>query len=219
MHVHANAAISVDGKLASREREQLAISGPNDFERVDRLRASMDAVCVGVGTVLADDPSLTVPATLAEAGQPARVILDSSGRTPSDARVLSDAAPTYIVVSETASASAIEALETAGATVVQIRGKGRVDIDGAFTRLASAGLQRFMIEGGGELFYSMFAAELVDRLTLFVAPMLIGGRDAPTLVDGEGFLDRFPALALVSVEHVDAGVVLTFDVEGWNEGS
>ena len=110
VYVHVNAATSADGKLASRERSQLRISGSADFDRVDVIRAASDAVAVGVGTVLADDPSLTVKDEdrVAEreadgrAPQPARVVFDSRVRTPTDAALLDDAASTYVLVSETA---------------------------------------------------------------------------------------------------------------------
>src|SRR6056297_528662 len=103
MHVVVNAAMSADGKLSTRRREQVAISGPDDFDRVDALRADADAVMVGVGTVLADNPSLTLddPALVREredAGEsphPARVVADSHARTPPDAKLLDDTAETF----------------------------------------------------------------------------------------------------------------------------
>lgn len=216
MFVHANAAVSVDGKLATRRRRQLDISGPTDFERVDRLRADMDAVLVGVGTVLADDPGLTVLPELVEDSQPARLILDSKGRTPLDARVLSSDAPTYVIVAD-APPDRQSALSEAGATVIEAPGGDRVDVAAAFTQLSSAGIDRMLVEGGGEVLYSLFAAELVDVLTLYVAPSVIGGREAPTLVDGEGFVEEFPALELRSVERLDDGLLCEYEVNGWQK--
>lgn len=215
MHVHANAAVSVDGKLATRRREQVAISGPSDFERVDRLRAEMDAVMVGVGTVLADDPSLTVPQEFATDGQPARVVLDSTGRTPADARVLSSAAPTYIVVGGDAAVADIERLEASGATVLETTAGGRVDVNEGLGRLEAEGIERLLVEGGGEVLYSLFETAAVDVVTLYVSPSIIGGRDAPTLVDGDGFVERFPELELDAIERIDDGVLCSYSVSGW----
>ena len=220
MHVTVNAATRVDGKLASKRREQVRISGPKDFARVDRLRAESDAVLVGVGTVLADDPSLTVKdadriAAREERGespQPARIVADSRARTPPDADVLDDPAPTYLLVSEAAPADRREALEDAGATLL-IAGTECVCFPEALAALESEGLDRLMVEGGGEVIFSLFEANLVDRLSVFVGSLVIGGREAPTLADGEGFPRDFASLELEDVTRLDDGVCLSWRVE------
>ncbi|ACV10730.1 2,5-diamino-6-hydroxy-4-(5-phosphoribosylamino)p yrimidine1-reductase [Halorhabdus utahensis DSM 12940] len=219
MHVVVNAAMSADGKLSTHDREQVAISGEADFDRVDGLRADSDAVMVGVGTVLADDPSLTVddPDRIAQRGdrgdppQPARVVADSRARTPPDAQILDDEAETYLVVGERAATEKVERLESTGATVIAA-GHDRVDLSAGLDALESHGIDRLMVEGGGELIFSLFADDLVDELSVFVGPMLIGGRDAPTLADGDGFLEGFPVLDLRDVEQMDGGVLLRWDV-------
>ena len=217
MHVVVNAATSADGKLSSRRREQIAISGPEDFDRVDRIRADSDAVMVGVGTVLADDPSLTLDdperrerrVDAGAAANPARVVADSRARTPTDARILDDRATTYVLVADAAPAERAAALRDAGAEIVRA-GEERVALPAAFEELESAGVDRLMVEGGGELIFSLFDVGLVDELSVFVGPKVIGGRDAPTLADGEGFVEEFPALTLEGVERLDDGVVLTW---------
>ena len=219
MHVVVNAAMSADGKLSSRRREQIEISGPTDFDRVDQLRADSDAVMVGVGTVLADDPSLTIDdpdrrTARAERGDPenpARVVADSQVRTPTDAQVLDEAATTYLLTSEAAPPDFVTEIEETGATVVTA-GDQRVDLAAALSELEADGIERLMVEGGGELIFSLFDAGLVDELSVFVGSTVIGGRQAPTLADGEGFVEDFPALDLQSVERIDDGVLLRWDV-------
>ena len=219
MRVVVNAAMSADGKLSSERREQIAISGPDDFDRVDALRAGSDAVLVGVGTVLADDPHLTLddPERQAarrerdETAHPGRVVADSRARTPTNARILDDAATTYVLVAEAAPTDRVEALEAAGARLVTA-GDERVDLERALASLEREGVAQLMVEGGGELIFSLFEAGLADELRVFVGSKIIGGRDAPTLADGEGFVAEFPELDLRDVERVDDGVLLRYAV-------
>ena len=220
MHVVVNAAVSADGKLSSRRREQIAISGEDDFARVDRLRAEADAVAVGVGTALADDPSLVrhdeahrADGRGADADPPARVVVDSRCRTPVDAAILQGGPETYVLTSEAAPDERQEALEAAGATLLAA-GAERVDLPAALDALEREGVDRLMVEGGGELIFSLFEAGLVDELSVYVGNVVIGGREAPTLADGEGFVAGFPELDLQGVARVDDGVLLEWTVAG-----
>ncbi|SFS96240.1 2,5-diamino-6-(ribosylamino)-4(3H)-pyrimidinone 5'-phosphate reductase [Halostagnicola kamekurae] len=219
MNVVVNAAMSADGKLSSRRREQVTISGSEDFERVDRLRADSDAVVVGIGTVLADDPRLTVKdrdrrerrLENGEPANPARVVVDSNARTPPDARIVDEQAETYLCVSENAPVE--RRMNLSDRATLVTAGEKRVDLLRAFAMLQQNGLERLMVEGGGELIFSLLENGLVDELTVFVGPQIIGGRDAPTLADGDGFVENFPELSLEELEKVDDGVLLRWTVQ------
>jgi 2,5-diamino-6-(ribosylamino)-4(3H)-pyrimidinone 5'-phosphate reductase len=203
--VTVNCAMTADGKLASRTRKQLRISSGEDMERVKSLRASSDAILVGVGTILADDPHLTVKGLPPEEN-PLRVVLDSHGRTPAGAKVLDDRARTLIATTE-------ECHRTwPGAEVVRC-GKGRVDLGALMDVLEERGVRSLMVEGGGETIFSFFQAGLVDRYMVFVGSMIVGGRCSPTPADGDGFQDDdIVRLSLIDAEVLGDGVLLSYEV-------
>ena len=219
MHVVVNAAMSADGKLSTHERQQIAISGESDFDRVDSMRADSDAILVGVGTVLADDPALTVKdsgrvASRRSRGldpQPTRIVADSQARTPADTTVLDGEAKTIVLLGGHVKDTDLAKFDREGVDTI-IAGDERVDLAEACRRLESRGIDRIMVEGGGELIFSLFKADLVEELVVYVGPTIIGGRDAPTLADGDGFLDAFPELQLQGVERIDDGVLLEWNV-------
>lgn len=209
MWVVVNAAMSLDGKLATRRRDQLEISGPEDFARVAALRRSCDGILVGRGTVMADDPQLTVrDSAEAKGSDPVRVIADSLARTPVDAQVFDASAETIVLVSDAAPVNRVSKLESV-ATVVTA-GNETVEIPVALEALESCGFSKLLVEGGGELLYSVIAAGVVDSLLVYIAPFVVGGRDAPTLVDGDGFVEDFPEFTLVETTRTDTGVCLEF---------
>jgi len=184
--VSLKAAMSLDGKIATVSGESRWITGEKARAVGHRLRASHDAVLVGIGTVLADDPQLTV--RRARGRSPLRVVVDSAGRTPLDAALLSaDEVPPVITVGEDAPVERIDKLRQAGADVWMLPcAEGRVDLPALMRRLGKRDVQSILVEGGGTLSAALLAADMVDRVYFFLAPMIIGGRDAPTPVDGEG---------------------------------
>jgi 2,5-diamino-6-(ribosylamino)-4(3H)-pyrimidinone 5'-phosphate reductase len=220
-HVWVNVAMSADGKLSTRERRQVKISGKEDFSRVDLLKAGSDAIMVGIGTVLADDPSLTIksPALKEKRKErgveenPVRVVVDSRLRCPGDASVLHKGEGRRIIAC-TNRADQKKALELGAYATIIRSGGDRVNLEEVLSKLYDLGIRKLMVEGGGTLIWALFEADLVDELTCFVGNMIIGGETAPTLADGEGFFqeDRFVPLDLESADRVDEGVLLTWKV-------
>ncbi|MDV2480600.1 2,5-diamino-6-(ribosylamino)-4(3H)-pyrimidinone 5'-phosphate reductase [Methanoculleus sp. Wushi-C6] len=220
--VFVNIAMSADGKISTRERRQVRISGKEDFSRVDRIKAESDAIMVGIGTVLADNPSLTVksPDLRAErraAGRdehPIRVVVDSRGRIPLDSDILHKGTGRRIVaVSKQAPPEKLEALEEY-ATVI-VAGEETVDLTALLEELHRRGVGRLMVEGGGTLIGALFARGLVDELQTFVGNIVIGGEDAPTPADGPGLLreEDFPRLRLTEAVRLDEGLLIRWGVE------
>jgi 2,5-diamino-6-(ribosylamino)-4(3H)-pyrimidinone 5'-phosphate reductase len=221
-YVVVNVAMSADGKISTRERRQVKISGVQDFERVDRLKADSDAVMVGIGTVLADDPSLTVKseehrATRLHRGadeHPVRIVVDSSGRISLEASILQKGAGKRIIaVSCQADPKKITALQKY-ATVI-IAGEDEVDLSIMMDKLGEMGIERVMVEGGGTLIAGLISAGLVNEIYTFIGNMIIGGKDSPTFVDGEGFLQEsgFCRLTLIETLIIESGVLLHWNVE------
>ncbi|MFA4859344.1 2,5-diamino-6-(ribosylamino)-4(3H)-pyrimidinone 5'-phosphate reductase [Methanoregula sp.] len=220
-YVVINAAMSADGKLSTRERRQVKISGTQDFTRVDRLKAGCDAVMVGIGTVLADDPSLTVKSEdcrrmRKERGtdeHPARIVVDSRARTPPSASILHKGQGRRIIaVSRKADEKHVAELRK-HATVI-IAGEEEVDLRALLEELGVMGIQRLMVEGGGTLIAGLIAAGLVDEIYSFIGNIIIGGRDAPTLADGEGFVkeSEFCRLTLIESRRIEDGILLHWKV-------
>lgn len=221
-YVVVNVAMSADGKLSTRERRQVKISGEQDFARVDRLKAGCDAIMVGIGTVLADDPSLTVKGEECRVHRkkrgvdehPVRIIVDSSARTPPGAKVLNrEAGKRIIAISSGANPSRVAALRPY-ATIIET-GETQVDLVSLFGRLGEMGIQRLMVEGGGTLIGALIRAGLVDEIYTYIGNIIIGGKDAPTLADGEGFLEEtgFPRLTLIEARRIGTGILLHWKVE------
>jgi len=169
--------MSLDGKIATRSGDAHWITGEAARRRVHEMRNSSDAVMVGVGTVLADDPRLTTRGI--EGGRDAlRVICDSRARTPPDARVISQDsdAPCLVAATEGADAERVEALREAGAEVLVLPGQnGRVAPDALSLALGEREVMSVLLEGGGTLAWSALKSGMVDKVALFYAPMILGG--------------------------------------------
>ena len=220
--IFINSAMSADGKLSTKERKQVKISGKLDFERMDELRAHADAIMVGIGTVLADDPSLTVKSPERKAARkaagksenPVRVVVDSSARTPLNADIFKKGEGLRIIaVSNSAPEEKIRMLEEK-ALVIKT-GAFRVDLTELAAKLKEMGINSLMVEGGATLNWGMLSAGLVDEVYTFVGNLIIGGKTAPTFTDGEGFTENeLLGLELFSAEKIEDGILLKWMVKG-----
>jgi diaminohydroxyphosphoribosylaminopyrimidine deaminase/5-amino-6-(5-phosphoribosylamino)uracil reductase len=183
------AAMSLDGKIATRTGKSRWITGPESREYTHRLRDRYDAIMVGVGTVLADDPSLTTRLPGGGGKDPVRVIVDSKARIPPGARVITrqSAAPAIVAVTPAAPVERVRELEIAGATVLYIPGRGpRVDLRALFAELGSRGITSLLVEGGAGIHGALLDAGLADKVVWFIAPKIFGGSAAPGPVAGLG---------------------------------
>jgi 2,5-diamino-6-(ribosylamino)-4(3H)-pyrimidinone 5'-phosphate reductase len=216
-HVFVNLAMSADGKLSTKERRQVRISGNADFRRVDQIKSQSDAIMVGIGTVLADDPSLTVKDTVlrkerVDAGRdenPVRIVIDSRARTPVDADILHKG-PGKRIIAVSGSADPAKTALLSQYAEIKVCGDEQVDLSSFLDYLGTIGIRNLMVEGGGTLIGSLFAEGLVDELFTCIGNMIIGGADAPTPADGEGFINEadFPSLVLKDATKIDEGILL-----------
>ena len=210
-HVILNAAMTLDGKIATVAGDS-QISCPEDLNRIHRLRAEVDAVMVGVGTVLADNPSLTVRRTYGK--NPIRVVVDSLAKTPPDAKVVDGKAPTIVAVTTRAPKPNLEKLCSVGAQLI-VTGDEEVNLLELLERLYSQGVRKLLLEGGSTLNWGMLQQGLVDEIRVAVSPRIVGGASARTLVGGAGFekTSEGVELELAGTERVGTDLVLTYRVK------
>lgn len=188
-HVTLKWAMTLDGKIAAFDRRARWITGDAARREAHRLRSLSDAVVVGIGTALADDPALDVRLGMPWPREPWRVVVDSRARLPVTARLLraGSAARAVVAVTDKAPGERVALLESLGVTVLACKSvDDRVDVADLGARLFAMDVTAILVEGGGELQASFVEADLVDRVAVFVAPKLIGGMSAPTAVAGRG---------------------------------
>ena len=204
--VAVKVAQSLDGKIATSSGQSRWISGRQARAFVHRLRAQVDAILVGVNTVLADDPLLTVrgpngrPLDLGRR-PPLRIVVDGALRTPSSARLFRQPGALVIIATTRRAASQrARRLEARGAEVVRFPAhRGGVDLRALCRWLARREIRHLLIEGGGEVVASALTDRLVDRVHIIQAPLIIGGRCAPTSVGGDGIASLASAIPLEQI--------------------
>jgi len=213
-YVVMKTAMTLDGKIACKTGESKWISNKKSREYVHILRNRLTGIMVGIGTVLKDDPSLTCRIGKG-LRQPRRIIVDSTLKIPLKSKVLRDdhARETIIATAEGADVLKAEKIRSLGAKVIYLPSKdGRVDLNKLMESLGEEQIDSILLEGGGELNYSALKAGIVDKVVTFIAPKILGGKDAPTPVEGEGSCSMRERIELEKIK------VSTFDDDVMIEG-
>ena len=217
-YVILNAAMTLDGKIATKSGSS-NISGDKDLERVHELRKECDAIMVGIGTVMADDPRLTVHKINAvKEDNPVRIVVDSKCRTPIAARVTNKDARTIIAGANEYKYDFIvsDRYDTFKKRGVEFffSGDKKVDLKSLMNYLHEEGIEKLMLEGGSTLNFSMIKEGLIDEIRICIAPMVVGGVNSKTFFDGEGFdkMDDAVKLELIDSYNLDKDLILTYKV-------
>jgi diaminohydroxyphosphoribosylaminopyrimidine deaminase / 5-amino-6-(5-phosphoribosylamino)uracil reductase len=208
-------ASSLDGKVAARDGSSRWVTGDQARADVHRLRAWSDAIVVGAGTAVADDPELTVRQEGYRGRPPVRVLVDARGRVGATGDLFDRQAPTLVATTELAPIEVREAWRAAGAEVVLFEAEGGlVPLEPLLLHLGKRDVQGVLLEGGPTIAWSAVEDGLVDAIVLYLSPKLIGGLDAPTVLEGRGFAPVGHALPLRirSVERVGEDLRVEADV-------
>jgi len=212
-------AMSADGKISNKFKKQIKLSSKEDFKRVDQLKYSVDAIMVGIGTILSDNPSLTIKSDALKRKRrdeglmenPIRIVIDGRCRIPLNSDVLKKGEGERIIATSMSADDEKIKILSRYADVIKA-GIDKVDLVELMKILYNRGIRRIMVEGGGELAWGLINANLVDELYYFISPTIIGGRDSPTPVDGDGFVSEFPRLRLIEFDEMDDGLLIRWKV-------
>ena len=197
-----NCAMSVDGKIALPSGKQMRISSEEDMKRVHHLRNNCDGVLVGIGAVLFDDPKLTVKEKYVDrVTQPTRIVLDTFCKTPIDALVANDKARTLICCHRN------DEKKTYGKTVeiifCDLSSPGHLDLSDVLEKLYERGIRNILVEGGGTTIWSFLRHGYIDDLYIYMKSIIIGGKETPTMAEGEGISDPSQAINLDLVDYMN----------------
>ena len=212
-------AMTLDGKVATRTGDSQWISGEASRARAHRWRAESDAVAVGIGTALMDDPRLTARIE-GVARQPRRVVFDSEARLPLDSRLVQGVAevPLIVVCSRAAARTSVEALQSAGVDVIVATGENEAArVEHALIELGTREVQSLMLEGGPHLAGAFLEAGEIDEARIFIAPLMIGGAKAKTAVEGIGVGDIAAGShpLAVETERIEDDVLIVARFKEW----
>lgn len=188
--------MTVDGKIAT-VAGKLAISSQEDLQRVHALRSSVDGIVVGISTVLIDNPRLTNRLAKANGKNPTRIIIDSAAKIPLNSNILQTTSRIRTIIATTSRAdrNRIKKIQQTGAMVI-VAGRKQVNLKEVFSFLKKSGFRKVLVEGGGEINWSVLKSGIVSELIVTIAPKIVGGRSATTLVDGDGYTNVEEAIKL-----------------------
>ena len=210
------AATSLDGKIATVTRKSQWITSSATRQKGHELRDKVDAILVGIGTILEDNPSLTTRLPNRDSQDPIRIIVDSFCRTPTKAKIFNTKSNAKVIVATTqfAPRTKIEELKSAGANVLIVDSNSkRVCLTSLMNKLMGLGITSVLIEGGSEIHSSALHTGIVDKVMFFIAPKLIGGKSAPGVIGGDGITNLSEAIDIHNWEFTKIGA--DFLVEGY----
>ena len=210
MHIILSAAISIDGKISTRSNDS-KFSSKEDIIRLHKLRSKVDAILIGKNTLLRDDPLLTVRHTKGK--NPIRIILDSKGTISKNSKIIktSDKIPTIITVSKKISKVNLSKLKKLPVEII-ISGENSVNLKSLMKKLSTKKIQTLLVEGGGTVNWEFIKNNIFDELIITLSPYLIGGNNATSLVEGNGFtkIINSPNLKLKSVKRLKNHLVINY---------
>ncbi|MEA3443063.1 MAG: bifunctional diaminohydroxyphosphoribosylaminopyrimidine deaminase/5-amino-6-(5-phosphoribosylamino)uracil reductase RibD [Chloroflexota bacterium] len=214
--VIAKFAVSLDGKIATKSGDSKWITNNEARKYAHMLRHTVDAIMVGINTVITDNPHLTARGCGGKGGikkkQPLRVIVDSKGRTPSDSHIFEPPGKTLVAIAESLKNKRRKELMRSGIEVLKLPSKdGLVDIEELLKTLGKRETVSVLVEGGGKLLGSLFDHHLADKVMAFISPIIIGGYEAKTAVEGQGInhIAESWHLSRVATEQFDDNVLIS----------
>ena len=209
-----NCAMSADGKIALPSRKQLRISSDEDMKRVHQLRNTCDAILVGSGAILTDDPKLTVKDAYVEnVKQPIRIVLDTYCKTPIDSLVVNDKAKTIICYHENKENKAYT--NNVELLYCDIDEQQHLKLHDVLENLVKKGIQSILVEGGGTIIWDFLKQRYVDDFYVYIGPLIVGGKHTPTMADGLGIKKEEEAIPLLikEIKSLGDGVLIHYKME------
>jgi 2,5-diamino-6-(ribosylamino)-4(3H)-pyrimidinone 5'-phosphate reductase len=209
-YVIINCAMSADGKISLPTKKQLKISSDEDIRRMYTLRNECDAILVGIGTILSDNPKLTVKENYVEhPNQPLRIILDTKCKTPENALAVNSKSKSLII-------TAIQCEKKYGKNVELLKintdSNRLIDLDSLLKNLYNRGIKKLMVEGGSTVIWNFLKKKLVDEIYVYISPIVIGGKNTPTMAGGEGIkeINELIKLVIVDIKRLGPGILIHY---------